>query len=100
MLSSYIVRRPQNFAKSPLLFVLFTASQIIDGDFQNFCGLLRIYELYKKFLKNPESANIHITYEDSSYVICIMKIDNKIRYFARNLPKLWSFCVSIAHKEF
>ena len=24
-----------------------TASQIIDGDFAKFCGLLRIYELYK-----------------------------------------------------
>ena len=29
------------------LFVLCTASQIIGGDFLKFCGLLRIYELYK-----------------------------------------------------
>ena len=28
------------------LFVLFTASQIIVGDFTKFCGLLRIYEVY------------------------------------------------------
>ena len=27
------------------LFVLGTASQISDGDFSKFCGLLRIYEL-------------------------------------------------------
>ena len=29
------------------LFVLRTASQIIGGDFVKFCGLLRIYELFK-----------------------------------------------------
>ena len=29
------------------LFVLCTASQIIGGDFAKFCGLLRIFELYK-----------------------------------------------------
>ena len=29
------------------LFVLCTASQISGGDFAKFCGLLRIYELYK-----------------------------------------------------
>ena len=28
------------------LFVLCTASQIIGGDFENFCDLIRIYELY------------------------------------------------------
>ena len=28
------------------LFVLFTASQIIGGDFAKFCGLFRMYELY------------------------------------------------------
>ena len=36
------------FAKSPPIFVLCTASQIIGGDFAKFCGLLRIYELYLK----------------------------------------------------
>ena len=30
------------------LFVLCTASQIIGGDFAKFCGLLRIYELYRE----------------------------------------------------
>ena len=29
------------------LFILCTASQIMGGDFAKFCGLLRIYELYK-----------------------------------------------------
>ena len=28
------------------LFVLYTASQIIGGDFAKFCGLFRIYEFY------------------------------------------------------
>ena len=31
------------------LFVLFTASQIIGGDFAKFCGLLRMCELYPEF---------------------------------------------------
>ena len=43
--SSCILRRLQNFAKSPPFFVLCTVSQIIGGDFAKFCGLLRIYEL-------------------------------------------------------
>ena len=33
------------------LFVQFTASQIIGGDFAKFCGLLRIYELYYDFIE-------------------------------------------------
>ena len=40
-MSSYIRRRPQNFAKSPF----FCIGQIYGGDFAKFCGLLRIYEL-------------------------------------------------------
>ena len=36
------------------LFVLCIASQIIGGDFAKFCGLLRIYELYK--------INSHLSY--------------------------------------
>ena len=44
-LSSYILRRPQNFAKS--LPIIWQIWQIIGGDFAKFCGLLRIYELYK-----------------------------------------------------
>ena len=31
-----------------VLVLICTASQIIGGDFAKFCGLLRIYELYKK----------------------------------------------------
>ena len=34
------------FRNLPRLFVLCSASQIIGGDFEKFCGLLRIYELY------------------------------------------------------
>ena len=33
------------------LFVLCTASQIIDGDFSKLCGLLRINELYEYFFQ-------------------------------------------------
>ena len=32
------------------LFVLCTASQVIDGDFAKFCGLLKLYELYQDML--------------------------------------------------
>ena len=35
----YILRRPQIFEKSPM--------HLCGGDFAKFCGLLRIYELYK-----------------------------------------------------
>ena len=54
--SSYILRRPQNFEKSqPIIWLavhwtkvginhLPYIGQIIVGDFENFCGLLRIYE--------------------------------------------------------
>ena len=42
----YILRRPQNFAKSPDLFYVCTTSRIYGGDFAKLCGLLRIYELY------------------------------------------------------
>ena len=38
-------------------FVLCCTGQIYGGDFQKFCGLLRIYELYKH-LKNSSGYNI------------------------------------------
>ena len=45
--SSNILRRPQNFAKSPLLtFDWHYIGQKFGGVFSKFCGLLRIYELY------------------------------------------------------
>ena len=51
------------FAKSPPIICPMdcTASQIIDGDFAKFCGLLRIYELYHSVQigeSNPENVLI------------------------------------------
>ena len=45
------------------LFVLCTASQIIGGDFAKFCGLLRIYELYKncQFSGEMQSKPVGLT---------------------------------------
>ena len=51
------------------LFVLCTASQIIGGDFVKFCGLLRIYELYKHFFKGY-----------------ILTLSNQILYFSERTP--------------
>ena len=45
-LSSYIVRRPQNLAKSSPNFDCMYCGQKLGEDFSKFCGLLRIYELY------------------------------------------------------
>ena len=45
-MTSYILRRPQNFVKSsPYFWLQYTQSKV-RGDFAKFYGLLRIYELY------------------------------------------------------
>ena len=43
-------------------FVLCSKSQIYSGDFANFCGLLRIYELYQRgtWLCNQDFFNMHV----------------------------------------
>ena len=46
--SSYILRSPQNLRNLYRRFVLCSNSQIYGGDFANFFGLLRIYELKGK----------------------------------------------------
>ena len=51
--SSYILRRPQNFAKCG-------ASQIYDGYFAKMCGLLRIYVLYFKEIKKNKYLCCHL----------------------------------------
>ena len=64
------------------LFVLCTASQIIGGDFANFCGLLRIYELYVlKIFSSISNVQYDVSYEPN-----VCKNDSKWPMFQENAP--------------
>ena len=86
-----------------LTFVLYSASQKLGEDFANFCGLLRIYEIYEASYEAPLTRKTRLLFSKLTYVQFLMarfesqwkssfkntfleKICSKLNFVLKNQP--------------
>ena len=94
----YILRRPQNFVKSPpIICPVCTASQIIGGDYAKFCDLLRICRLFlaiKYFFKSKIKQHLFGHNRWHGYLYAKRKNENVGRFIAQTYNKEYRFSTS------